>query len=476
MKKIYLLLSLLISLSLKAQQNISDYFQKIRYNEAELTAFISQMPKGGDLHNHYSGAVYAESYINWAIEKDFWINTHTLQVSAKADTASDSAWTKFSSIKKDKLKYYKQKLLQLWSIKDYSQTDNSPETHFFATFGAFSAASNVNYDKGLIEIKKRAIAENVSYIELMFSRVDFSKQEIDSTDHYNTLLEQAQESHSTEKLNTLLGNLYQKVMRLPVKDSVNSFTHFLDSLHYGLHIDTADFTMRYQTYIVRLQDPVTTFKNLIVSFEAAAKDTLIVGLNILAPEDNAVSMRDYWLHMQMFAYCHQKYPSVKYSMHAGELAEGYVQPEQLTWHITEAVYTAGAQRIGHGVDVAYEKNNYALLNYISKNHIPVEINLSSNEFILGIKNEKHPILLYKRFNVPLVICTDDAGVNRSSLTEQYILLASRYKEIDYTDIKRFVYNSIAYSFMNDSKKQQLKNDLDIRFKKFENYIMTQQPH
>jgi len=28
-----------------------------------LTAFLEQMPKGGDLHNHLTGAVYAETYI-----------------------------------------------------------------------------------------------------------------------------------------------------------------------------------------------------------------------------------------------------------------------------------------------------------------------------------------------------------------------------------------------------------------------------
>jgi len=152
-----------------------------------------------------------------------------------------------------------------------------------------------------------------------------------------------------------------------------------------------------------------------------------------------------------------------------------VQPEQLTWHISEAVYTAGAQRIGHGVDVAYEKDNYKLLNYMSKNRIAVEINLSSNEFILGVKNDKHPILLYKNFHVPIVISTDDAGVSRTSLTEQYVLLALRYKEITYTDIKSFVYNSIEYSFMTSSKKMALKKDLNARFKIFENYIMQQKP-
>ncbi|HYK44998.1 MAG TPA: hypothetical protein VEV83_07515, partial [Parafilimonas sp.] len=457
-----------------AAQNINEYFEHIRNNEAELTAFISQMPKGGDLHNHYSGAVYAESYINWVIEKDFWIDTQTLAVTP--DVKAPGTWTKFSALSSQgKLDLYKQKLLQLWSTKDYYQTeDGGPEQHFFNTFPAFSPASSINYDSGLLELKRRAIAENVSYIELMLSRVNFPPKKINSAD-YNITLGQIQSRHDSLELRSVLASLYDSVMKVPIQDSVKSFIRFVHSLHDSLNIDTANFTMRYQTYIARTADAVTTFKNLVASFEAANRDSLIVGVNIVAPEDNPVSMRDYWLHMQMFAFCHQKYKSVKYSMHAGELAEGYVKPEELTWHIDEAVRVAGARRIGHGVDIGYEKNNYELLNYMRKHNVAVEINLSSNEFILGIKNDAHPITLYKRFHVPLVISTDDAGVNRSSLTEQYVLLASRYKNITYGDIKTFVYNSITYSFLDDAKKQALKKDLDERFKRFENYVMTQQP-
>ena len=430
------------------------------------------MPKGGDLHNHYSGALYAETYFTRAVENDFWLNTETLQVSADAKT--DKEWTKFSALNKEgKLNVYREKLLQLWSMKNYNGSDG--EQHFFATFGLFSPASNINYKEGLTELKQRAIAENVSYLEVMFSRVDLSNQNIDSANEYNTLLKNLQAQKSLVGLNEILNRLYSKIMQLPVEDSVKSFTHFLDSLHYNTHIDDANFTMRYQTYIVRVQNAVTTFKNLVASFEAAKKDSLIVGVNIVAPEDDPVSMHDYWLHMRMFAYCHQKYPSVKYSMHAGEITEGYVQPEALTNHISEAVYVAGAQRIGHGVDIAYERNNYELLNYMSRSHIAVEINLSSNEYILGIKDDAHPLMLYYRFHVPVVISTDDAGVNRSSLTEQYVLLASRYKNISYSDIKKFVYNSITYSFLNAQKKEALKKDLDKRFKKFERYILTNQP-
>ena len=155
-------------------------------------------------------------------------------------------------------------------------------------------------------------------------------------------------------------------------------------------------------------------------------------------------------------------------MHAGELTLGLVQPEELTWHINSAVYTAGANRIGHGVDLAYEKNNYELLRYMAKNKIAIEINLTSNEFILKVKENRHPFTLYKEFGVPIVISTDDAGILRTNLTEQYVLLAKRYPQVSYKDIKEYVYNSIRFAFIEESKvKEQVLDDLDYRFKKFE---------
>jgi adenosine deaminase/adenosine deaminase CECR1 len=105
---------------------------------------------------------------------------------------------------------------------------------------------------------------------------------------------------------------------------------------------------------------------------------------------------------------------------------------------------------------------------MAKNKIVIEINLVSNEFILKVKDNRHPISLYRNFGVPIVISTDDAGILRTNMTEQYVLLAKRYKDISYADIKQYVYNSINFSFIQDEKlKKQLIKDLDTRFKTFE---------
>ena len=75
--------------------------------------------------------------------------------------------------------------------------------------------------------------------------------------------------------------------------------------------------------------------------------------------------------------------------------------------------------------------------------------------------------------MPIVISSDDAGVLRTNLTEQYVLLAKRYKQIGYADIKQFVYNSITYSFIKEpAVKAKLLQDLDRRFKKFETSLVN----
>ena len=53
----------------------------------------------------------------------------------------------------------------------------------------------------------------------------------------------------------------------------------------------------------------------------------------------------------------------------------------------------------------------------------------SNEFILKVKESRHPLKLYKEFGVTIVISTDDAGILRTNMTEQYAMLAKRYKDV-----------------------------------------------
>jgi adenosine deaminase len=205
---------------------------------------------------------------------------------------------------------------------------------------------------------------------------------------------------------------------------------------------------------------------MLAAFKADALSERLVGVNIVGQESNRVSMRDYALHMQMFRFLKKIYPNVKVALHAGELALGDVPPEGLQFHIDQALNVAGADRIGHGIDLAHESNVAGIMKTMREKDIPVEINLTSNAFINGVQGADHPVTLYRKYGVPYVISTDDAGVTRHNLSGEYVLFASRYKP-SYGEIKRVSYNSIRYAFLPPADKARLTQQLDARFAKFE---------
>lgn len=221
-------------------------------------------------------------------------------------------------------------------------------------------------------------------------------------------------------------------------------------------ISRDNLTVRYQGYASRTKAPVDVFAQLYIVHKAMQISNLIVGCNIVAAENSENSMLYYKAHMAMFKALREglvpgKYP-INTSLHAGELTVGLIRPEHLTYHINDAVNTAQANRIGHGVDIPFEHNSEVLLSTMAEKKIPVEINLSSNEFILGEKECSHPFGIYKDAKVPLVICTDDPGILRTSLTEEYALAAYRYR-LSFDEIKEISQNAILYSFLTKEDKE-----------------------
>jgi adenosine deaminase len=175
-------------------------------------------------------------------------------------------------------------------------------------------------------------------------------------------------------------------------------------------------------------------------------DPRFVAVNIVAPEDDPVALRDYTLHMRMLRFFHQAHPDIKLSLHAGELAFGLVPPEALRFHIRQAVEIAGASRIGHGVAVMYEENPAGLLAEMREHNVAVEINQTSNAQILGVTGAQHPFANYRAAGVPVVISTDDQGVERTDLTQEFVRAAETW-HLSYPDLKSLARASILYSFL-----------------------------
>jgi adenosine deaminase len=209
--------------------------------------------------------------------------------------------------------------------------------------------------------------------------------------------------------------------------------------------------VRYIYQVLRGHSPEQVFAQTLLGFETvqaamAAHDDTWVGINLVMPEDGFVAMRDYSLQMRMLEYLHATYPGVHISLHAGELALGLVPPEGLRFHIAQAVRLGHAERIGHGVDVAYEDDAQRLLEEMAQRHVMVEINLTSNEGILGIKGAEHPFQLYRAAHVPVALSTDDEGVSRTDITHEYVRAARDY-ELKYADLKQLARTGMEHNFL-----------------------------
>lgn len=431
---------------------------------AKLNLFFTRMPKGGDLHNHYTGSLYAETYLDWVAKRDWRINPCTLKI-VKQQEGGDCASLTVAQLTSNNTLY--RKLLGVWSDMDFHNHFHDqppPDSNFFNTFGYFGPVSNEYMSAGLDILKRRAIDENVSYIETMLTTVPVKSADYFSQADADRLNSALRAAGSDEEVAGLLGQIAAELGgNGKFNAAIDGFVATVDALHQG--IDDDAFTMRFQTYATRVTEPLQVFMNLYAGFIASAKSPLIVGVNIVAPENNGVALSDYTLHMRMFGFLHGRYPAVHRALHAGELTLGLVEPKELQFHIRQAVEIAHAQRIGHGIDIPYERNSPGLLAEL-RQRAAIEINLTSNQFILGVAKNEHPYLLYSSYGVPLVISTDDSGVSRNNLSNEYMLLASRYHP-SYPRIKEYVYNSIKYSFLSEPDKLAANRLLDRKFSEFE---------
>ena len=79
-------------------------------------------------------------------------------------------------------------------------------------------------------------------------------------------------------------------------------------------------------------------------------------------------------------------------------------------------------------------------------NVLVEINLTSNDQILGVSGDDHPLPIYIKYGVPVAISTDDEGVARSDMTHEYLRAVEGYR-LPYTELKRMTRQSIEHSFL-----------------------------
>ena len=425
-----------------AEARTARYLDGIRTRPAKLRAFLKAMPKGADLHNHLSGAVPTETLIGYAVRDGLCIDaTFTATPAPAVAGGSCPAGQRPAADSSSDASFFAQ-IVRAWSMEDFRPGAESGHDHFFATFGRFSLAT-VRKGDMLAEVAKINARQRVFYLETLVSRQGDAVRALATKVGFDA-------SFPALRQRLLDGGLAAIVKAASVETDAD-LARFDELLRCGTRQADPGCAMevRYDYQVGRATSPEIVFANLLLGFELQRGDPRYVGVNLVQPEDNAVALRDYTLQMQMIQYLRTVYPSAHVTLHAGELVSGLVPPVDLRSHIRQAVEIAGAERIGHGVDVVGEINAGQLLTEMARRDVLVEVALTSNAQILGVFGAAHPFVNYRAAGVPVALATDDPGVERIDLTHEYQLATTQYR-LDYGELKTLSRASLEHAFLPGS--------------------------
>jgi hypothetical protein len=426
-----------------AEQKTASYFDSIRKSPPRQLAFLLKMPKGADLHNHLSGSIYAERYIEWAAKDGLCIYTNTMTLFVPASPSRcDPALVPANTALTNSVLY--RQMVDAWSMRNWQLSGQSGHDHFFDAFGKFGAATS---DSGrmLAEAVQSAARGRVSYVELMLTP-DGTATGVVSTQIGDKV---GWDGNAERTLNKLKAAGIDSAAAKGIENINKMEDRKNQLLKCGTHDADAgcSVTIRYVAQVARNGTPERVFAQMVTGFALASDPkSKVVATNLVQGEDGLNSMQDFSKHMQMLKSLRSIYPRAKLTLHAGELAPGLVPPDGLRFHIRESVMEARAERIGHGVDVMQETNADGLLKEMAGRPVMVEICLSSNDLILGISGARHPLATYLEYEVPVALATDDEGVARSEISLEFLKAAEDHG-LGYLQLKTMARNSLQYAFV-----------------------------
>lgn len=395
--------------------------------------FFRDLPKGGDLHHHLSGAVRTEYLIQLAADDGLCIDATMTAVAPPcgpgirpaADALTDAG--------------FRQAVIRAWSMQDFPQGESGHD-HFFATFGKFDAAT-AHTGKLLADVTGTAAAQNQSYLETMVTPAAVATRELATDVGWDPDL-------AALHRELLAGGRLDRLVTAAVQESDTADAEFHETARCASSRPRPGcrITVRRVFQVLRNNAPEYVFTQIALGLRLAERDGRFLAVNLVQPEDAEISLRDYRLHMRMLDYLHTVYPRAHITLHAGELVPGLVKPEDLTFHINDAVRTGQAERIGHGVDLVHEDNWQRLARDMARRQIAVEVPLTSNAQILQVEGREHPFPVYRSYGVPVVLSTDDPGVSRTDIGQEYRRAARTYG-LGYPELKDLARASLEYAFL-----------------------------
>ena len=435
------LTALFIALLLPFVAN-ADWFDEIRDggDKEALYRTLYYMPKGGDLHNHLSGAVFAEWWYELALAQQE--RGYEYYTKVRIENCRDFGGNAFA-----RAPYFL--LFRNISSVEYAQLDECEKGEY----------------KRLADLDDREKAAWMNSIRLdkpWESRDEFFQthwQRLNAlTDNpwlQAEMLVKNLQAYAAEGMVYVEYQIGGGGYEAPDGEPIDTLQAF-DILRATLaRKDVRDLgvTVRFQLAILRFSPNAEDRLRHVYKLVHENPD-LLVGVNMVGREDNDKGYPARFL--PTLRELRQQYSGVRLSIHAGEVDE----PNE---HVRDTLLL-GADRIGHGLNLISDDDTMLLMR-----HGPylVEINLISN-LLLGYVNDysEHPFPEYLRTGIPVALSSDDRGMWESTMTDEFYVAATEFN-LSWEEIKMLTRNSLEHAFVDDEIKERLLAEYNKRIVRFE---------
>ena len=411
---------------------------KRRASPTELYRFLYALPKGGDLHNHITGSVHPEWYLDLALDAaedgyEYYTKVRIENCHAGGDAFGHSPY-----------------LLLYRNIteRDYQLLDDCERAEFVPLVEMTPEQRSHWLNALRLDQPHEGRAE---FFEAHWTRLSGL---LVNPHLVAEIIVRNMQAFAAEGLVYLEAQVPVLGLETPDGQPLSS-EQVLDI--YRARLARADaretgVTLRMQVSVLRFHPDAEAHLRLLYTLAAAQPD--VVAVNLVGREDND---KGYPLRfLDTLRELRRRYHGVHLSIHAGEVDE----PNR---HVRDTLLL-GADRIGHGVNLITDPDTLLMMR-----HGPylVEINLVSNlllEYVDSYQN--HPFPEYLRLGVPVALSTDDRGMWDSTLTDEFFVAVSEFN-LSWEELRRVIRNSIAYGFLEDAAKQDLLRKLERRLERFE---------
>ena len=431
-----------ILLLFQAQDASADWFDDIKANGSaeDLYRVLYYMPKGGDLHNHLSGAVFSEWWYDLALAE-----------------------------KSRGYVYYTK--VRIENCRNYGGNEYGLDPYYLM----FRNIMAIQYET-LSDCEK-------SEYKLLSELNDHEKSAWMDSIRLDKPYEGREEFFGThwQRLGALLTNpwlqaeiLYRNMQSFGAEGV--TYIEFQVAGGGGINADGTPVSPDVEAAILRerlaqkdaIETGVTVRLQLaILRFLPNAEDhlrfvykfvhdnsDLYVAVNMVGREDNG--KRNPRRFLSTMRDLRRQYSGVKLSIHAGEVDEPNA-------HVRETLLL-GADRIGHGLNLITDDDTMRLMRH---GHYLVEINLISN-LKLGYFDDfaQHPFPEYLRTGIPVALSTDDRGMWDSTMTDEFFVAVTEF-DLSWDEIKLLSRNSLAHAFLTPALRQKLLDQYDEKIRRFE---------